>query len=505
MSIRKLHRSLRACAQATFLVCSLSLGSFWPGAATPDASSASAAARVVAENNAGVRAHNQGQFDKAVEHLRAARALDAADPTIRLNLVRALNARASQAAEADDHTAAEKDLLAALEVAPSDEPTLRHLAIFLNNLAVAAMRDHQHEQACAFYDRIRDYLPQLQDKAAIGQIRANYSNLLTAEGDAHAAAQRVDQARAQYTQALTQNAANADALAALGDLDYAADRYRAALGWYEKALAAAPADRADFVQAVREMTAMLRKEMSIEAGFQQIEDRLGRFRLYFPRNLPNATVANILETLHEAHKKVGRDFEFFSTQPITVKIYSREQLGAIQELPQWVAGLYDGKLRLIDEHLMSSPEQLRRSLFHEYTHAVIHLMGGEAVPSWLHEGLAQVEEPNLQATPHDIRFMAERVRGDEAMTLDEITRPFQRQQQADQMPLIYLQSRLLADYLLERQGWDGVRRLLIETKRHNDFAEAFEAVFRTKLTQLEPAWKKWLFRREARKAPTRQS
>jgi len=454
--------------------------------------------RATEENNAAVEALRRNKYDAAIAHLRLARSIEPANSTVRRNLISALNARAKEAYDAGRWDDAERDLVEALSLAPGDEETIGHFAAFLNNRAVAAMGERRLGQARGLFERALKYLPQVTDAALSSRIKINYATLLTSEGDALALAQQVEQARARYNEALAYHSGNAAALAGLADLDYDNDEYAAALQGYQKAMeAAVRPDDGKLRSTIAERMETLRKEIAIESDFLTIHDQADRFRVFFPKDLAKGAVARVLQTLDEAFNKVGRDLDFRSSRPLTVKIYSRAQLNTIQQIPSLVVGFFDGKIRLLDERLLADTAKLRSSVFHEYAHAAIHLRGGEAVPSWLHEGLAQIESPEKLPTQADVHYWATRVRTRQTATLDELTRPFDSNQPEDRMALVYRQSKAWVEFLLARGGWDRVRHLLGETARLGDFEAAFMATFGMTTVHLESEWKRWVLDRDA--------
>jgi len=493
---------LAAGAMSTITAAAL-VAAVWRLPLPADASEAtSRTVQAAVENNAGVGALKIRKYDAAIVHLRAARSLDPGNATVLRNLVGALNARAREAADAGQPADAERDYLEALDLDPDDQPTIEHAAAFFNNRAVAFMRRQQWDLARAYFARTLRYLPRVSDTTVTQQIRVNYASFLADEGDAFARADQLQEARARYGEALRYDPRNLSARVGLADLDYDGDEYAAALTRYREALdlATDPA-HATLRSAITERVDTLRKEMAIEADFLTIHDQAGRFRLYFPRDLPPGAAAQVLQTLNEAYEKVGRDFDCRPRRALTVKIYSRSELTALQQIPPWVVGLFDGKIRLLDERLLGSTAQLRRSIFHEYTHAIIYLRGGDAVPSWLHEGLAQLETPDSAVTERDIRYVATRVRTRQAATLDELSRPFDRNQSGERVSLIYFQSRLLADFLLRRGGWEKMRLLLSEAARRHDFEAAFSATFGMSTAQMESEWKRGLLERDDKGPP----
>lgn len=451
----------------------------------------------VDDNNAGIDALKRRDYRTALTRLRAARARDPNNDTVKANLLGALNAAAVAAMEARHHEEAERLYGEALALDRDDERTLRQFAVFLNNRAVASLDERRMDDARRDFARALPYLPRLADASVVGQIKTNYSNFLSAEGDDLVLAQEFERARTRYTSALEYNPDNANAHAGLADILYDQDTYAAALENYNKALAAAAASgRTDLVPDLNERIDTLQKEMAIEADFLTIRDQRDRFQLFFPKTLPESLIARVLATLNAAYLKVGSDFAFHPKRPVTVKIYSRAQLAAIGDVPPWVMGLFDGKLRLIDERLNGGPRALRRSIFHEYTHAVVHFLGRESVPSWLHEGLAQLQEPDNPIAQRDIHYVAVRVRIGKTVSLEELAKPFRRDAPRDEMPLIYLQSKLVVSYLLEIHGWEKMRFLLHETGRLDDFDKAFATTFGVTPPEMEEAWKQWILQRD---------
>lgn len=59
--------------------------------------------------------------------------------------------------------------------------------------------------------------------------------------------------------------------------------------------------------------------------------------------------------------------------------------------PDWSSGLYDGRIRIVIRDYPEQQEDIRRTLRHELTHAVLHTLGTR-LPTWLQEGMAQIAE-----------------------------------------------------------------------------------------------------------------
>ena len=426
-----------------------------------------------------------------VAHWRAVHAAEPANTTATQNLAGALDARAKKNWDGGRLDEAERDYEEAVALDSATTRVLGRFAAFLNNRAVGLLRQNRLAEARRYFERAESCLPKLGNAPIAVEIRTNVARSLIAEGDALLEAQELDQARARYQQALARLPGDAAALAALADLDYVTDQYAAALQGYERAQAAAAAAglgnlRATFEQRVD----TLRKEMAIEAGFVTIRDSLGRFEASFPRELPTGIVANVLQVLNEAWQKVGGDLDFHPRHPVRVKIYTRAQINAVQQIPPWVVGFFDGKLRLLEDRMMGGTAGLRGSILHEYTHAAIYLMAGEAVPSWLHEGLAQLEDPSRDPTPKDAQYLALRARTGLLAPLGEMEQPFAQNGSGDRLRLVYLQARSLVGFMIERYGWETIRQLLRETRRRRDFEAAFKTVYGITPAEMDEHWRK---------------
>ena len=61
-------------------------------------------------------------------------------------------------------------------------------------------------------------------------------------------------------------------------------------------------------------------------------------------------------------------------------------------MPSWTAASYDGRIRVPIRGALDQSERLERVLAHEYVHAVVAMLGGRNVPTWMNEGLAEVLE-----------------------------------------------------------------------------------------------------------------
>jgi hypothetical protein len=151
--------------------------------------------------------------------------------------------------------------------------------------------------------------------------------------------------------------------------------------------------------AIDERLSKLNSEQAIEKQF----DRAGNvhFDLRYQDDVGYSTAYDLRTVLDQARRDVGRDFGYWPRHQLVVLVYSEEAFKQVRQGPDWIAGLYDGKIRVPVSRNPTAQASLNSTLIHEYTHAIIHDITQNQCPVWLNEGLAEFEEartrkPNLQ-------------------------------------------------------------------------------------------------------------
>lgn len=129
----------------------------------------------------------------------------------------------------------------------------------------------------------------------------------------------------------------------------------------------------------------------------------------------------------------------------------------------------------------SGPYDIASVLRHEFTHTVTLAATDNRIPHWLTEGLAVHQE----ASPRGFdwcQLLADAVRRDRLFTLDSITWGFVRPRRPTDRQLAYAQSEWMCEYIIERFGYDIIRKMLAAFKA----GRTQDAVFR-ELLGIEPA------------------
>ena len=177
---------------------------------------------------------------------------------------------------------------------------------------------------------------------------------------------------------------SSDAHMMIGFLLYRENSLAEAKNHFEKALVINPAKRE-----ASAFLSKIKREM-IEEGFR--ENKGSHFIVRYEGTAEGEAGYIVSMILEEAYFDVGSDLGFYPKDMITAILYSDRQFRDVTRSPSWAGGLYDGKIRLPVGGVNSKTEDLKKVIFHEYTHALIHRMTGGNCPIWLNEGLAQHEE-----------------------------------------------------------------------------------------------------------------
>jgi hypothetical protein len=86
-------------------------------------------------------------------------------------------------------------------------------------------------------------------------------------------------------------------------------------------------------------------------------------------------------------------FNIQGATPLKILIVSQEEWGALSGAPIWATGIFHrGSIFIPNTDFALEPDTLRKTIRHEYVHAVIARLSGNRCPAWFDEGLAQLFE-----------------------------------------------------------------------------------------------------------------
>jgi len=292
----------------------------------------------------------------------------------------ALNEFAISLMEKGEHDKALEQLQKAYSMSPYDPVLKKNLAEAYTFVGQRQMRENKYEDAAASFDRARELFPDIPRYYVMRGIALYYSKY-------------PDAAQNELERARGIGGDTPEVLFYLARIQYDSGNLASAAELLEKAVALKP----DFSVA-KEMAEKLKRELSVENSMDR--GYSSKFVISYDAEMKSHLANDILSTLEDAYSNVGRDLSTFPTGRITVILYTKKDYKSVTAGPDWSGGLYDGKIRLPVGGAQELTDQLKSVLFHEYTHVVVQEITHGNCPTWLNEGLAELEGRKIFTHPH---------------------------------------------------------------------------------------------------------
>ena len=364
-----------------------------------------------------------------------------------------LNEYAISLLEKGEHDKALELLQKAFSLSPYDPVLKRNLAEAYTFVGQRQLRDKDFEAAAASFDRARELFPDDPRYYAMRGIALYYCKY-------------ADAAKNELERARGLGGDSPDILYYLAKIDYDNDNLLPALEFLDKAIKL----KADFI-AAREMAEKIRRELSVEKtmdkGFSS------RFVISYDAEMKSHLAADILDALEDAYSTVGRDLSLFPTGRIPVILYTRKDYRTVTAGPDWSGGLYDGKIRLPVGGAEVLSQQLKGVLFHEYTHVVVQEITHGNCPTWLNEGLAELEGRKI--FNHPLAELARTAKSGNYLDFSRLEGGFTALDSKG-AALAYQQSYSFVNYMVSAYGWPKVTELLLQLGTGMKTADAMKKV-----------------------------
>ena len=210
------------------------------------------------------------------------------------------------------------------------------------------------------------------------------------EGLACLAAQQPAEAVAVLEPAATRFG-SAPVFEVLGRAQLARGNARAAVASFERALKLSPA-ASEQARRLQGRLAEAGREAAAGAELGAVDRSAAHFEVRY-KGVGAAAGSGLGPLLEQVYERVGQLTGRYPNRQVPVVVYpSADGLTQASGAHQWIGGLYDGRIRVTADALNAAPGEAERLLAHEYTHALLHSVGGAKVPTWLQEGLAQLAE-----------------------------------------------------------------------------------------------------------------
>ena len=182
-----------------------------------------------------------------------------------------------------------------------------------------------------------------------------------------------------------------DAIAMLGFAQFASDHTSDAIRSWKKSLALRPD------ATVSQYLARAERESKAETDFSQRES--SHFNLHFEGKDTSETFRrDLLAMLDSEYDDLVRDLGYSPRNNIAVTLYTQQAFFDVTRAPSWTSAINDGKLRIPVSGVSGVTPELARVLKHELTHSFVSQMSSNRCPTWLNEGIAQMEEGSSSVT-----------------------------------------------------------------------------------------------------------
>jgi tetratricopeptide (TPR) repeat protein len=343
----------------------------------------------------------------------------------------------------------------ALELRPDDPVVKTNLAHVYLAIGQERGRNLQYDEALEAFQKALEWNPALPI-------------LYNAEGWAYHKLGRSDDAIGALEESLRLNPGETDAYRQLGDIYEELDEPEKGIEALEKAFALHPEDAA-----LSEKIAKLKRDREIESAYQKTSTT--HFIIKFEGEEKKDIAAIVSDILGKAYSDIGSIFYEKGLQPVIVILYSEQEFRNSVHGPGWSGGIFDGKIRIPVQGSLNKPEELKRVLYHEYTHAVLHQVNHYPIPTWINEGLAMYFEGEAEEDPLN-RALSEARKNGKVIPLDQLQGNFFGMS-PETANLAYGESRSAVKRLIDHYGVRRVRDLIELYRGPDSFPAVFEQVF----------------------------
>ncbi len=273
-----------------------------------------------------------------------------------------------------------------------------------------------------------------------------------------------------------------DATAMLGFVQFATDHTNDAIVSWKKSLQLRPD------ATVSQYLARAERESKAEAEFSQNES--AHFNLHFEgKETSTGFRRDLLATLESDYDDLVRDLGYSPRSTIAVTLYTQQAFFDVTRAPMWTGAVNDGKLRIPVSGVSSMTPELARVLKHELTHSFVSQMSGGRCPTWLNEGVAQIEEGKSIASFG--RPLAQVFAAGNEIPYNELEGSFMNFS-GPQALVAYAESLGATEYIRDSYGMSEVSRILGRLSQGSSTEVALRTSIHADYRQLRDDMSRWL-------------
>ena len=256
--------------------------------------------------------------------------------------------------------------------------------------------------------------------------------------------------------------------------------------------------------------------VEVTEDYKRHESPSGRFIMYVEPGPDEVLVPYAFDALELAYETIGEELGYYPDEPVRVEVYPRETVLAQVSLLTEENIRNSGTIALCQYNrlMITSPRALLRgytwvdTLVHEYIHLVINQRTTEAVPIWMHEGLAKFLERRwrgedahrLESTAE--RLLERRLNEDNLIEFEDMNPSMALLPTQEDTAVAFAQVFTTMEYLRSELGPGAFDKLLDAINEGYESREAYAKVLGTDWDRFENyTWRNYLHRRQASATP----
>jgi len=271
-------------------------------------------------------------------------------------------------------------------------------------------------------------------------------------------------------EAVQYNPSNGVALVRLGDLYYLEedDLEQARKSW-KKSHGLIPSSE---WKALAGRIAQAERDLRIERSFSGVQTP--HFQIRFEGSLEGRVASELEGALELEHARLVKTMGS-APDGLVVIVYTRRDFERVAGRRDWSLGLYDGRIRLRLQDIGS--DQVRSVLAHELAHAFLSETYGSLIPTWVHEGFAQFQEPAQSFSPRRAALMDNIAAGHSWIPLKWLDGHFERPTGREDIERAYMEAHLVVRSLINRHGAERFNVFLKQLSVGEPIEKAFDEAF----------------------------
>ncbi len=273
-----------------------------------------------------------------------------------------------------------------------------------------------------------------------------------------------------------------DTLAILGFVQFASDHTPEAIRSWKKSLAVRPDST------ISQYLERAQRESSAESDYSQRES--SHFNLHFEgKDTSEGFRRDLLGTLDSEYDDLVRDLGYAPHNNIVVTLYTQQAFFDVTRAPSWSGAINDGKLRIPVSGVNSMTSELSRVLKHELTHSFVSQVSGNRCPTWLNEGVAQLEEGKSSAS--NGHALSQMFAAGAEIPYNGLEGSFMNFSGAE-ATVAYAQSLAAVEYIRDTYGMGDVQRILERLSQGSSTEAALRGTIHSDYRQMRDEMAKWL-------------